>query len=95
MKRLIIILTLLCTITAFSQKVVMYDTLIIKLPTKSVVFKPFESILDEVVVTGLTRATILRENPVAIMGVSTKTIDKTIEPYIKLAGPFITSAFDI
>ena len=82
MKRLIIILTLLCTITAFSQKVVMYDTLIIKLPTKSVVFKPFESILDEVVVTGLTRATILRENPVAIMGVSTKTIDKTIEPNI-------------
>jgi len=39
-------------------------------------------ILDEVVVTGVSRATLIRQNPVAIAAVSSKTIDRTIEPNI-------------
>ena len=38
--------------------------------------------LNEVVVTGVSKATLIRENPVAITSVSAKTIDKTIEPNI-------------
>jgi iron complex outermembrane receptor protein len=38
--------------------------------------------LNEVVVTGVSKATLIRENPVAITSVSAKNIDKTIEPNI-------------
>ena len=38
--------------------------------------------LNEVVVTGVSKATLIRENPVAITNVSAKNIDKTIETNI-------------
>ncbi|CAN5256444.1 TonB-dependent receptor [soil metagenome] len=38
--------------------------------------------LDEVVITGLSRATIIRENPVSISLVSSRTIERTIESNI-------------
>lgn len=39
-------------------------------------------VLNEVVITGVSRATLLRENPISIALVSGKTIDKTIESNI-------------
>ncbi len=44
--------------------------------------RSFESSLNEVVVTGVSKATLTRENPVAIVTVSSKNIDRTIEPNI-------------
>lgn len=41
-----------------------------------------QSILNDVVVTGTSKATLLRENPIAITSVSSKAIDKTIEANI-------------
>lgn len=38
--------------------------------------------LDEVVVTGVTKATLIRENPIPIINVSTKAIDKAAESNI-------------
>lgn len=39
-------------------------------------------ILDEVVITGVTKATLIRENPVAIMSISTRAIDQSNESNI-------------
>lgn len=44
--------------------------------------QPLPGTLNEVVVTGISRATLLKENPVAISIVSGKIIDKTIESNI-------------
>ena len=44
--------------------------------------QPVTGSLNEVVVTGVTRATLLKENPIAISIVSGKIIDKTIESNI-------------
>src|ERR1700681_3072593 len=41
---------------------------------------PAQGILNEVVVTGVSRATLIKQNPVAIAFVSSKSIDRTIEP---------------
>ena len=41
--------------------------------------KPMQSQIDEIVVTGVSKATLIRENPVAIVSVSPKAIDKTNE----------------
>ncbi|NOT77241.1 MAG: TonB-dependent receptor [Cyclobacteriaceae bacterium] len=41
-----------------------------------------EKTLDEVVITGLSKATIIRENPVAISLISSKLIERTIESNI-------------
>ena len=40
---------------------------------------PKQGILNEVVVTGVAKATLIRENPVAIINVSQKAIEQTIE----------------
>jgi iron complex outermembrane recepter protein len=45
--------------------------------------KSIQNVLDEIVVTtGVSKATLIRENPVSIISVSAKTIDKTIESNI-------------
>jgi len=41
-----------------------------------------KSTLDEVVVTGVTKATLLKENPVAIVSISSKAIEKSAESNI-------------
>jgi iron complex outermembrane receptor protein len=43
---------------------------------------PAKGLLNEVVVTGVARATLLREYPAAITSISSKSIDRTIEPNI-------------
>ncbi|MBC7720566.1 MAG: TonB-dependent receptor [Pedobacter sp.] len=48
----------------------------------TIYLQPIAGNLNEVVVTGVSRATLLRENPVAITNVSPKTIDRTVEPNI-------------
>ena len=47
-----------------------------------VLLKPLTGALNEVVITGVSRATLIRENPVAISNVSSKNIDIAIEPNI-------------
>lgn len=57
------------------------DTIIL-LPEKnnySVALIPKPGILNEVVVTGVSKATLIRENPVAVVSVSQKEIEQTIE----------------
>lgn len=44
--------------------------------------KPTQGILNEVVVTGVSKAMLLRENPVAMVSVSTKAIENTTETNI-------------
>jgi len=48
----------------------------------TVLLKPLPGALNEVVITGVSRATLIRENPVAISNVSSKSIDIAIEPNI-------------
>src|SRR5450432_593588 len=43
---------------------------------------PVQGILNEVVVTGVSRATLIKQNPVSIAYVSSRSIDRTIEPNI-------------
>jgi iron complex outermembrane receptor protein len=43
---------------------------------------PSQDILNEVIITGVSRTTLIRENPIAISSVSSKVIDKTMEPNI-------------
>ena len=60
------------------------DTISIE-PNKTnytIYLKPIVGNLNELVVTGVSKATLLRENPVAVTNVSAKTIDRTIEPNI-------------
>lgn len=47
-----------------------------------ILMKPKQDILSEVVVTGVSKATVIRENPVAIVAVSSKAIEQTIETNI-------------
>jgi iron complex outermembrane receptor protein len=47
-----------------------------------VLLKPTQGILNEVVVTGVLKATLVKENPVAIISVSSKAIEHTIESNI-------------
>ncbi len=57
------------------------DTIII-LPEKNIyaiTLRPNHGILNEVVVTGVSKATLIRENPVAIVSVSQTAIEQTIE----------------
>lgn len=44
--------------------------------------KSEQSILDEIVITGVSRATIIRENPIAIIGISSKDIELSSESNI-------------
>ncbi len=48
----------------------------------SIYLQPAVIELNDVVVTGVTKATLIRENPVAINHVSAKTIDRTIAPNV-------------
>lgn len=60
------------------------DTISIE-PNKTnyaIYLKPIAGNLNEVVITGVSRATLLRENPVAVTNVSPKIIDRTVEPNI-------------
>lgn len=50
--------------------------------TVNINLEPVRSVLNELVVTGVSRATLIKENPVAIAGVSSRNIDKTVEPNI-------------
>jgi iron complex outermembrane receptor protein len=66
-----------------------YETTIRKLVIKEnqelrldVNLEPAAGILNEVVVTGVSKATMIRENPIAITSVSSKSIDRAIEPNI-------------
>lgn len=63
-----------------------YDTDTLKiLPNQnSYIFylKPNSTNLEEIVITGTTRATLLKENPIAISPVSAKQIDRTAESNI-------------
>jgi iron complex outermembrane receptor protein len=43
---------------------------------------PAKGTLNEIVVTGVSRATLIKENPVAIVSVSSKNIDKAVESNI-------------
>ena len=57
------------------------DTVIL-LPEKnnySITLMPRQGILNDVVVTGVSKPTLIRENPVAIFSVSQKAIEQTIE----------------
>jgi len=47
-----------------------------------ILLKPAQSILNEVVVTGVSKAMLLRENPVAIVPVGTRAIETTTESNI-------------
>jgi iron complex outermembrane recepter protein len=44
--------------------------------------EPVPGILNEVIVTGVTKATLIRQNPAAVAYVSSRSIDKTIESNI-------------
>jgi iron complex outermembrane receptor protein len=44
--------------------------------------EPVKGILNEVVITGVSKATLIRENPVAIAYVSSRSIDRSIEPNV-------------
>ena len=48
----------------------------------SIRLAPAQDILSEVVVTGVSKATLARENPVAVVAVSRKSLDQTIESNI-------------
>jgi len=50
--------------------------------TSNVSLKKSAAAIDEVVVTGVTRATLIRENPVAIRHISNMDIEQTTEPNI-------------
>lgn len=45
----------------------------------TILLRPSQKLLDEVVVTGVSRPTFTKENPVAIVAVSAKAINKTLE----------------
>ena len=47
-----------------------------------ILLKPTQSILNEVVITGVSKATLLRENPIAIVSIGTKAIETTTESNI-------------
>ncbi|HTL09557.1 MAG TPA: TonB-dependent receptor [Chitinophagaceae bacterium] len=47
-----------------------------------VLLQPLQRLLEDVVVTGVSRATLVRENPVAVSRVSARSIDRAIEPNI-------------
>lgn len=44
--------------------------------------KPEQAILNEIVVTGVSRATLIRENPIAIVGISSRDIELSSESNI-------------
>ena len=48
----------------------------------NVVLEKGASLLDEVVVTGVSRATLIRENPLAMVAVSTRDIEQTSAPNV-------------
>ena len=48
----------------------------------SITLAPAQEILSEVVVTGVSKATLARENPVAVVAVSRRSLDQTIESNI-------------
>ncbi|HSZ71895.1 MAG TPA: TonB-dependent receptor [Cytophagaceae bacterium] len=60
------------------------DTLLIsELKNESTfLLRPAARQLEEVVVTGVSKATLIKENPIAISSISTKTIEKTSESNI-------------
>ncbi|HWA34681.1 MAG TPA: TonB-dependent receptor [Cyclobacteriaceae bacterium] len=60
------------------------DTLEV-VPTKNkyvIYLKPSQQTLDEVVVTGVSRATTIKQNPISISMVSSRTIERTLESNI-------------
>lgn len=59
----------------------MSDTIKVSIPKNNyeILLKPKQGTLNEVVVTGVSKAVRVRENPVAIVSVSTKAIENTIE----------------
>ncbi len=65
----------------FSYTSFLTDTLAIARSTKEmqVLLQPLPGTLNEVVVTGVSRATLIRENPVAITNISSGNIDVAIE----------------
>ncbi len=60
------------------------DTILISAEktTYRVFLHPAQQLLEEVVVTGVSKATHIKENPVAVVSVSSRTIEKTIESNI-------------
>jgi iron complex outermembrane receptor protein len=44
--------------------------------------EPSKGILNEVVITGLSKATLIRENPASVVYVSSKNMERTIEPNV-------------
>lgn len=60
------------------------DTLLVSNEKESyeIFLKPKQGILNEVVVTGVSKAMLLRENPIAIVSVGTKAIESTTESNI-------------
>lgn len=57
------------------------DSLIITASTSSqiILLQPINATLEGVVVTGSTRATSIKENPIAILAVTTKQLDRAVE----------------
>ena len=70
---------LVVTYLGYSADTVLVD---VKKTGYTIYLKSKSGTLNEVVVTGVSRATLLRENPIAINNVTGKTIDKTVEPNI-------------
>ncbi|HWY10609.1 MAG TPA: TonB-dependent receptor [Bacteroidia bacterium] len=60
------------------------DTITISLvnKTNSIFLKPNGQKLNEIVVTGTSKATLLKENPISIVSISAKAIEKTTESNI-------------
>jgi iron complex outermembrane receptor protein len=48
----------------------------------TVLLKPVQTQLDEIVITGVSKATLVRENPVPVISISARSIDRTIESNI-------------
>lgn len=60
------------------------DTIAVKDVTKelSIDMIPIQATMNEIVVTGVSKATLIRENPVTIISISARTIEQTVESNI-------------
>ena len=60
------------------------DTIKVSAPKSNyeILLKPKQGTLNEVVVTGVSKAVLVRENPIAIISVSAKAIENTTETNI-------------
>ena len=63
-------------------KKVILEVTVIGASLKNFVLTPSGNTLNEVVITGVSRATLIRENPISITNVSARAIERTIESNI-------------